>query len=79
MSYNSIKLFNHDSSLSHLSKLKRIILKKNEITDYNLKGFKSLEYISLEQNRIEILQFPDDLENLLYLDLSGNRITSMYI
>ena len=63
----------------HLSKLKRLELQNNSIATALLRGLKSLESLSLANNRLEALPDFSDQEELVYLDLSGNRITGTFM
>lgn len=67
------------NNLTSLSKLKRLWLDNNLLCDIVFKGLLSLEYLSLSQNRIEHLNDMSDLKKLVYLDLSGNRLTGLII
>jgi Leucine-rich repeat (LRR) protein len=60
----------------HLTKLKSLNLAKNAIGRVSFQGLQSLEYLSLNNNRIEHLPDMSDLKKLVYLDLSQNRILS---
>ena len=73
---SSLAEFGAAKSAAHLSKLKRLELNNNSISAVHLKGLKSLEALSLAQNRVEAIPDFTDQEELEYLDLSGNRITS---
>lgn len=64
-----------NKSVMHLSKLKRLELQNNSISTALLRGLKSLESLSLANNRLEAVPDFSDQEELVYLDLSGNRIT----
>lgn len=70
--------FGGDRSASHLSKLKRLELNNNSLATVNLRGLKGLETINLANNRLEAVPDLSDQEELVYLDLSGNRITCTY-
>jgi serine/threonine protein kinase len=65
-------------SVMHLSKLKRLELNNNSISTALLRGMKSLEALSLASNRLDAVPDFTDQEELEYLDLSGNRITSAF-
>lgn len=67
-----------NKSVMHLSKLKRLELQNNSIATALLRGLKSLESLSLANNRLEALPDFSDQEELVYLDLSGNRITAAF-
>jgi Leucine-rich repeat (LRR) protein len=62
-------------NLSHLTKLKRLWIDNNLLCNIIFKGLASLEFLSLSQNRIEHLAGLADVKKLVYLDLSGNRLT----
>eukprot|EP01132_Coremiostelium_polycephalum_P005988 gene5988-7460_t len=63
-------------SLSHLTKLKRLILDKNNLVEVSLQGLSSLVYLGLCNNRLDHLSDSlADCKKLLNIDLSGNRLT----
>lgn len=66
--------------LSHLSKLKALVLSNNNLSNLSLLGgLKSLEYLDLSNNNIEHLPQFSGLDSLTYLDISGNPIKGMVI
>ncbi|KAF2075579.1 hypothetical protein CYY_003122 [Polysphondylium violaceum] len=62
------------SSLSHLTKLKRLILHKNNLVDVSLVGLSSLVYLGCCNNRLDHLSDLGDCKKLINIDLSGNRL-----
>lgn len=71
--------FGGNRSTSHFTKLKRLELNNNSLSSVNLHGLKGLEAVSLAANRLGSVPDLTDQEELVYLDLSGNRITCTYI
>lgn len=74
-----MKSFNDNDYASHLTKLQKLCLSKNSISKLNLKGLCSLEHLYLDNNRIHNLSILNGLENLVYLNLSNNKIKSIII
>jgi len=58
----------------HLSKLKSLIVDHNSLLDIQFKGLSSLTTLSLANNQLNYLNDMSDLKNLVYLDLSGNKL-----
>lgn len=72
---NTITEFGGQKSVAHLAKLKRLELNDNAISVAHFRGLKALEALSLANNKLDCVPDFTDQEELLYLDLSGNRIT----
>ncbi|EFA75619.1 leucine-rich repeat-containing protein [Heterostelium album PN500] len=62
------------SSIGHQSKLKRLILDKNNIVDVSLKGLNSLIYFSVANNRLASVPDLSDQKDLINIDFSNNRL-----
>ncbi|EGG20354.1 leucine-rich repeat-containing protein [Cavenderia fasciculata] len=62
------------SSASHLTKLKWLILEKNNLVDISIQSLTALVYLSVANNRLAHVPITTDLKKIVHLDLSFNRL-----
>jgi len=75
LDFSSNKLVDCSTGVfEHLSKLKVLLIDHNNLLDIQFKGLVSLTTLSLTYNQLNYLNDMSDLKNLVYLDLSGNKL-----
>ncbi|EGC39871.1 hypothetical protein DICPUDRAFT_147302 [Dictyostelium purpureum] len=63
------------SSLGHLTKLKRLVLNRNNLIEFSIQGLSSLVYLGLCNNRLDRISDMSECKKLTNIDLSGNRMS----
>ncbi|KAL6057077.1 Protein kinase domain-containing protein [Balamuthia mandrillaris] len=64
------------NAFEHLDKLKCLVIDNNALSDMQFKGLTSLLTLSLANNRLNYLNSMTDLQKVINLNLSGNKLTA---